>query len=200
MNGSAVLWGATARNNACDQIIKWAGSTWEYYYYNSTVNAWVKEGVTPLAETTDTIKTGDTVLFRRAGRGATTDTASVPGEVMVLGGTKTVSTPKNGTVFMTYPWPVAMKVKDLSKYIDQSVWGRPSRDNMADQIIKWVGSDWQYYYYNSTVNAWIKDGVTPAEETTDEIAPGEGFLFRRSGRGANTDTVTFKGPEYKDAE
>ena len=186
------LVGAGSIGNA-DQIWRWntATSAWtKYFYYSSRgVTQWRKSGET--AETTDTIPTGETFFFLRAG-GAADATLTLAGGVKDLTGTSSFTVSASQLAFASNPWPIAINIKDFSNYYTSgSAVGAGSIGN-ADQIWLWntSSSAWtKYFYYSSRgTTQWRKSGESA--ETTDTIPAGVGFFFQRAG-GAADATVTF---------
>ena len=181
--------GAKSLADGADQIWIWnsTGADWVKYFYRSSNSSWCKKGST--TETTDTVKTGDTIFFYR-GDGGVATTLTLSGGVSVLTGKPEYTGLVAGNYYMmSYPWPVAMSIANFKNY-QGAPKGAKSIADGADQIWRWntANDDWDKYFYRSSNASWCKKGTTTATE--DTIPAGEGFFFYR-GDGGVTDTVTF---------
>ena len=176
-------YGMTALNGAADQIHVWTGMAWDKYFYHMNLKTWVKSGES--TETTDSVNLGDTVFFLRSMRGNGNITLS--GGVYVSNTPSTCSLTKSKFHFLTYPWPVEIKIDDIKNCIDVP-YGMTSLNGAADQIHVWTGMAWDKYFYHSNLKGFVKSGENAI--TTDVIEPGEGFFFLRSMRGNGTLTFT----------
>ena len=186
-----------ANMGASDQIWIWdtASSSWTKYYSRKargmTTALWVKEGTE--TETTDTVAAGTTFFFTRPGGSAAT-TLTVSGSVKELTGSSSFTVSAGQLAFASNPWPVSIKVSDITKYYAAGAMASGANIGVSDQIWRWntATSTWTKYYSRKargmTSALWVKDGEET--ETTDEINAGEGFFFSRPG-GTAAVTVTF---------
>lgn len=175
-----------------DQIWKYdpvAG--WVKYWWRTASKNWVKKGET--SATLDTVKSGDTVLFRRGGGGAAT-TITLSGAVRPFVATPSYSGISAGTSrFIAYPWPVSFDAKTLPSYQSVGPKASPAFGDNGDQI--WLydsTTGWVKYWYRTASKAYCLKGTTTAAEAIS-IPAGEGFFFRRGGGGA-AETITFTYP------
>ena len=176
----------------CLQI--WSASKKQFKnYYLLTNVGWVatdQEDVTK--PTTDTVKAGDGVYFKRPGKSDTELTIS--GQVNVTNPSTIIQITKGTTKCMTYPYPIDFKIKDLEKFINSPMYGA-GYFTSVDCIQKWnpSGKEYENYYLLTNVG-WVGqnqgDKTSPTE---DVIKAGESIMFRRPGK---SDAIfTFPKPE-----
>ena len=203
--------------DGADQIWRWdtTANNWAKYFYEKTgrgataTYAWKKwnyaESKVEDLTDADAINPGETFLFRRAG-GTQPITLTLSGQVKEFSATPSYSISASGNVFMTYPWPVEIKIADLKSLVTEvtyaAFFGGGNFDG-ADQLWRWdtTANNWAKYFYEKTgrgataTYAWKKWNYAESkvEDLTDadKLAPGEGFLFRRAG-GTATLTFTWK--------
>ena len=207
---------------ASDQIWVWdtVANNWaKYAYYANTrvtpaaPAGWYKynfltdNSFTPVTAE-DVVQPGQTFLYIRNQTGSIT--LSMSGQITTLNdGTKFYTVNKSNKVFMAYPWPVELKVADISTKATHTSLKAGATWVASDQIWAWdtVANNWaKYAYYANTrvtpalPAGWYKynfltdNSFTPVTDE-DKIAPGEGFLYIRNQTGANT--ITWKPLEDK---
>ena len=187
-----VHYGANSFADSADQIWVWDNTTlnWKRYYYykfRQTEIGWCNENTSEA--TSDTVKNGDAFFFRRS--------SSADGNITLSGALNTsaqkaVTMAADQLYFVCNPWPVEVNVADIKGMLDVN-YGANSFADSADQIWLWddVTHNWKRYYYykfRQTDLGFCKE--EEAEVTTDKIAVGQGFFFRRSSQGAGTLTWT----------
>ena len=178
--------------NLADQIWKYDPEAgWIKYWWRTANKNWVKNGTT--AVTTDTVKSGDTVMFRR-GNGAAATSITLSGAVRPFEAVPTYANIAAGySQFVGYPWPVAFDAITLPLYQKVGPKGSPTFGNLADQIWTYdAEKGWQKYWYRTAGKTYRLQGTT-VDATTIPIAAGEGFMFRR-GNGAQAETIEFTYP------
>ena len=155
--------------NTADGIRKWrpATSDFQNYYLHGTTG-WRKAGET--TQTTDTILLGEMVFFSKL-----TASASLVELGEVPRYNVKVSVPVGVYTAMCNPFPGEISIASITNYLNQDTGGS---FNTADGIRKWrpATSDFQNYYLHGTTG-WRKAGETT--QTTDVMAPGEGFFFSK---------------------
>ena len=180
-----------------DQIWLWDSATgdWIKYFYQggrgSKNTGWTKAGQTDLIDENETVKAGQTVFFYRQGADTT---LTLAGGVKPFTGTVSMDCEKGKYTFLGYPWPMALKVSDFTKFYANSATPNQSANvtGTSDQIWLWDSAtgDWLKYFYQggrgSKSTGWTKAGETTL--TTDTIPVGVGFFFYRQGA---TCTITF---------
>ena len=179
--------------NSADQIWKYDPEAgWIKYWYRSANKNWVRQNA-GTSTTTDTVKSGDTVMFRR-GNGAAATTITLSGAVRPFEAVPTYSGISAGfSQFVGYPWPVEFDAITLPLYQKVGPKAYPTFGNSADQIWTYdAEKGWQKYWYRTAGKTYRLQGST-ADATTIPIAAGEGFMFRR-GNGAQAETIEFTYP------
>ena len=197
---------STSKSDAGDNIWVYNGASWtKYYAYKGkgmTSGRWCVVGDTTYAEIPDTLtlKAGQSFFFVRP----STATSNV--DITLSGGVKALNTPleysiaPGATVAMTFPWPVAMKVKEFGKYMvaaDRKYGASTSKSDAGDNIWVYNGASWtKYYAYKGkgmTDGRWCVVGDTTYEEIGDNIVinPGQGFYFVRPSTATANTTITF---------
>ena len=188
--------------DGADQIWRWdtTANNWAKYFYEKkgrpAVYAWKKWNYTESkAEDltdADVVAPGETFLFRRAG-GTQPITLTLSGQVKEFTATPSYSISASGNVFMTYPWPVEIKLSNLQSLVTAETYAAFSGGSygVADELWRWdtTVNGWAKYFYEKkgrpAVYAWKKYNYAEdkVEDVTDadKLAPGEGFLFRRMG-------------------
>ena len=177
-----------------DQIWKYDPvSGWIKYWWCSTATklGWVKQTDTSKV-TEDTVKTGDTLIFRRGG-GSTATTITLSGAVKLFAGETIYTGIKAGSSrFIGYPWPVEFDASTLPKYQTAGAKGTPVFGAHADQIWTYDSAKgWIKYFYRSASSGYCENGKTAA--VSIPVPAGQGFIFRRGGGGAE-ETITFTYP------
>ena len=199
-----------------DEIWRWdtTANNWAKYFYEKkgrpAVYAWkkynyVEDKVEDLTDN-DAVAPGETFLFRRMGDATISLTLS--GQVKEFTAKPSYSIPKAGNVFMTYPWPVEIKLSNLQSLVTAETYAAFSGGSygVADELWRWdtIANNWAKYFYEKkgrpAVYAWKKYNYAEdkVEDLTDadKLAPGEGFLFRRMGDA----TLTFTWKALQAAE
>lgn len=176
-----------------DQIHVWTGGSWQKFFYH-TSGVWYEEN--GIEETQKTVKSGDTVFFRRSDRGNKSgDTITISGAISLTTPQVVTSLANSTYYFVSYPWPVKFAIADFKNCVNDNK-GRTSLHDWADQVHRWNGAGWTKYFYNST--AGIEGYCIESDTTkvTDHcLNVGEGVFFRRSDRGNKSgDTLTFTKP------
>ena len=196
-----------------DQIWRWDTTVqkWAKYFYekkgrgDSATYAWKKwnyaESKVEDLTDADVVNPGETFIFTRAGEEIT---LTLSGQVAEFTATPSYSIPKDGSVYMAYPWPVEIKMADINSLVTAETaaefFGGSTFDG-TDQIWGWdtTVQKWAKYFYekkgrgDSATYAWKKWNYAEekVEDLTDadKFAPGEGFIFTRAG---NALTFTWK--------
>ena len=180
-----------------DQIWKYDAVTgWVKYWWRTANKNWVKQGQT--VETTDTVKNGDTLMFRRGG-GSQVTTITLSGAVKPFVGQAVYENIAAGSSrFIGYPWPVDFNAATLPLYQTVGAKASPAFGVNGDQIWQYdVTAGWIKYWYRTASKAYCKQGTTTASDII--IPAGQGFMFRR-GAGAQAETITFTYPAKTAAE
>lgn len=191
--------GAPTAQDSADQIWKWDSGTssWVKYYWKLPNKAWAREWDKAVCTDADTIKNGETFFFKRSSSaGSESATLTFSGAIHELSAQPTYSDiVPNSCNFMSYPWPVELKIMDFAKY-QGTPKGAPTAQDSADQIWLWdtTTSDWVKYYYKLPNKAWAKATDKSLCTDADVIPAGEGFFFKRSTSASGNETITFKGP------
>ena len=157
-----------------DQIIKWNPTTQSYVqYYKRASGEWRKVGETNL--TTDTVSPGECFFIRNAR--TTNQTVYLMGEVpdSFTAVTTTVAGVP-GLQMVSYSYPVEVSITNMSLFSTAVKNNNPAG---ADQILKWNPTTQSYVVYYVRSTGWRKVGETT--NTTDKMAPGEGFFYLRRG-------------------
>ena len=157
----------------------------------------MKNGSTTVTE--DTVRPGDTILFRRGNGGAAT-TITLSGAVRPFEAQPVYDNIKAGvSYFIAFPWPVAFDAKTLPLYQTVGPKASPAFGALGDQI--WTYDPdlgWQKYWYRTASKTYRLNGASVDAESI-MIPAGEGFFFRR-GNGGATETITFTYPAKTAAE
>ena len=196
---------------ACDQIWAWdaTANNWaKYAYYeNKRLSApagWYKynfltdKSFVPVTSE-DVVLPGQTFLYIR------NQTGSI--ELLMSGlvkdmtdATQSVSITSPNKVFMSYPWPIELKISEISTKATHSNLKTGAGWAACDQIWAWdtTANNWaKYAYYeNKRLSApagWYKynfltDKSFVAVTDDDKVGPGEGFLYIRNQTGTNVIT------------
>ena len=179
----------TGANNLTDQIHVWTGSNWKKYYNQRNVG-WVSvDQEDKTVETTDTVKVGDGIFFKRPGSAAANLTVS--GEVIVQDATIPVEVAKSSMTFLAYPWPTELEISTFYNCVSVPKSGTGA-NNLTDQIHVWTGSNWKKYFHSKSLGGYAAADNTTVL-TTDKITAGTCFFFKRPG--SATATITFAKPE-----
>ena len=200
---------------AADQIWVWSATANNWakyaYYANPRVSPAVPAGWYKYNFLTDksfvavteddVVQPGQTFLFIR------NQTGSI--ELIMSGlvkdmadASQTFSIAKGNKVFMAYPWPVDLKIADISTKATHSNLKAGATWAAADQVWAWdtTANNWaKYAYYaNPRVSpavpaGWYKynfltDKSFVAVTDDDKVGPGEGFLYIRNQTGTNVIT------------
>ena len=206
---------AGASWGAADQIWAWdaTANNWaKYAYYeNKRVSpaipaGWYKynfltdNSFTPVTED-DVVQPGQTFLYIRNQSGSIELVMSGMVKDMT-DATQSVSVTRPNKVFMAYPWPVDLKIAEISTKATHSNLKAGASWGAADQVWAWDASanNWaKYAYYeNKRVSpalpaGWYKynfltDKSFVAVTDDDKVGPGEGFLYIRNASGTNVIT------------
>ena len=177
---------------AGDQLWKFdPAEGWIKYWWRTANKNWVKNGSTTTTE--DTVRPGDTLLFRRGG-GAAVTTITLSGAVHQFEAQPVYDNITAGvSYFIAYPWPVDFDAKTLPLYQKVGPKAAPAFGVAADQI--WTYDPdlgWQKYWYRTASKAYRLNGAA-ADAESIMIPAGQGFMFRRGG-GAAAETITFTYP------
>jgi hypothetical protein len=183
--------GNTAANSAggnVDKLFVWRGSSYDTYYFDSTLNNWVKMGESDV--TTDTVEPGDGVFLKKATSKAGSYTLS--GQIIAASDVATISLGRNSTTFLCYPWPVDVKISDIANMIADGKGNTAanSTGGNVDKIFVWTGSSYSTYYLDSTLGGYVKQGES--ELTQDVIPAGAGFFIKKATSKAGS--ITFTAP------
>ena len=176
----------------CLQIWSASAKSFKNYYLRTDVG-WVATDQQDVTKpTTDTVKAGDGVYFKRPGKSDTELTIS--GQVNVTNPSTIIQITKGTTKCMTYPYPIDFKIKDLIKYINSPIYGANYLASV-DCIQKWSPTGKAYVnYYCRTEVGWVasnqEDKTVPTE---DVISAGESIMFKRPGK--SDATFTFPKPD-----
>ena len=164
-----------------------------YNYYLRTNVGWVKVGQADLTKpTTDTVKAGDGVYFKRPN--SANANLTISGQINTVDEYVQVDVTKNTTKCMTYPYPIDLPIDDLRKYIDVRKPGS-AYNTLTDTLQMWDSANKKYVnYYDRTNVGWVKVGQTDlTKPTEDKILAGHSIMFKRPGS-ANA-TFKFTKPE-----
>ena len=178
----------TGANALTDQIHVWTGTNWKKYYNRKNVG-WVAVDQTDLSvETTDTVKVGDGVFFKRPGSAAANLTLA--GEVVVNDASSSIEVGKGKMVFIAYPWPTDLSIATFHENVDVPKSGTGA-NALTDQVHVWTGTNWKKYFHSKSLGGYVAaDKAT--ELTTDKISAGTCFFFKRPGSAVAT--LTFAKP------
>ena len=181
-----------------DSMQVWKASEGKFttYWYKKNVG-WV-ENVTPspTKPTSDTVKEGDGVYFKRTGS-ATDTTITISGKVNVFDPSYPITVKKNTITFLCNPWPVEFPINDFATMV-----GTPQANfglGTSDSVQVWdpgTGTTaGKYTTYWNKKNVGYVENVTPvpAKATTVTIKPGAAVMFKRTGSATDT-TITFPKP------
>ena len=197
---------STSKAAAGDNIWVFTGSSWtKYYAYKGkgmTAGRWCVDGDTTYQEIPETItlKAGQSFFFVRPTTATANTTITLAGGVKALDKALEYSIAPGATVAMTFPWPVAMKVKDFGKYMvdaDRKYGASTSKSAAGDNIWIFTGSSWtKYYAYKGkgmTEGRWCASDDTSYEEIGDDVVinPGQAFFFVRPTTATANTTITF---------
>jgi hypothetical protein len=156
-----------------DQVIKWdpIGKTY-LIFWKTTGGRWSQYPSTAL--TTNILEPGESFWIKN-GR-ASNQTVYLMGEVpdRISAPTQEVTVVTNVSM-VSYSFPVVMAITNLNT--PQARGG--ANFAVADNIIKWdpVGKTYITYWRSSAVTNWRRYPL--AGLTTDTLAPGEGFWYKR---------------------
>ena len=149
----------------------------------------------------DVIQPGQTFLYVRNVSGSIT--LQMAGQIKAMSdATQSVSVTRPNKVFMSYPWPVELKIAELSTKATHSNLKTAATWAGSDQIWAWdtTANNWAKYAYYANPRAtpavpagWYKynfltDNSFSAVTDDDKIAAGEGFLYVRNVSGTNVIT------------
>lgn len=164
-----------------------------YTYYNRTNVGWVRTDQTDVTKpTTDTVKAGDGVYFKRPSSGD--GVLTISGQVFATNPTFEITINKGTTKCITYPWPIDFAIKDFGLYINSRRKGNGATA-LVDQLQKWDSAAKKYViYYDRTNVGWVKSTQEDLTvETTDILKAGESIMFKRPS--SANGVLTFPKPE-----
>ena len=200
---------------ASDQIWAWdaTANNWaKYAYYeNKRSNPQVPAGwykynfLTDLSfvalTDADVVQPGQTFLYIRNQSGSIT--LQMAGQIKAMtDATQSVSITRPNKVFMAYPWPVELKIAEISTKATHSNLKAGAGWVASDQIWAWdaTANNWAKYAYYENKRAqpavpagWYKynfltDNSFVAVTDADKVSAGEGFLYIRNQSGTNVIT------------
>ena len=201
------VWDTTANNWAKYAYYEWTRTEPKkpagWYKYNFlTDNSFVA------VTADDVVQPGQTFLYIRNVAGSIS--LSMSGQVKEMtDATQSYTVTKPNKVFMSYPWPVELKISEISTKATHTNLKPGANWTASDQVWAWdaAANNWaKYAYYEWTRTepkkpaGWYKynfltdNSFVPVTDA-DKVAPGEGFLYIRNVAGSNT--ITWKALEDK---
>ena len=163
-------------SGSSDQLQVWSMTEKKFKtYWNKKGKGWVLSTATG-SVTTDTVKNGDAVYFKRPS--GTAGTVTVSGEVVkTTDGKISIPVTANSTKFIANPWPVAFNIADLATYVKDSKSSTVS--GSSDQVQVWDTEKKKYVMYWNKKNTGYVLSTSTSKVTTEKILPGQGFMFKR---------------------
>ena len=202
----------------------WGGSD-QIWAWDTTVNNWAKyayyenKRATPAVPaawykynfltdksfsdltSTDVVRPGQTFLYIRNQSGSIV--LQMAGQIKSMSdATQSFTVTKGDNVFVAYPWPVELKIAELSTKATHTNLKAGGSWGGSDQIWAWdtTANNWAKYAYYENKRAtpavpagWYKynfltDKSFVAVTDADKVSAGEGFLYVRNQSGTNVIT------------
>ena len=190
VTGSKANTKANSAGANVDKLMVWRTNKYETYYLSSELGGWVKSGAEEDGITTDTVKPGDGIFFKKAS--STAGSYNIAGKVLKSTDVETITLSRNQTTFLCYPWPVEVEIQSIAGMIAgaKSNTAANSAGQNVDKIMVWRTNKFETYYNSSELGGYVKSGESAL--TTDTIDAGAGFFLKKAS--STAESITFTAP------
>ncbi|MDX6766828.1 MAG: hypothetical protein SFU85_08550 [Candidatus Methylacidiphilales bacterium] len=165
-----------------DNVLLFNGTTWNSYWFNSSVSQW-RLGAIPTNQGTTVVSPETGLIYLR--RGATSMSILSSG---VVPSTSIPTEISNGaTTFLGSLYPVDTTLNNTNIHTTPG-WVSGTSATGTDKVLIWNGSSWNSYWRHSTLNVWRLGAIPTAQNPT--IVGGSPIIISKATPSAGSSTYT----------